>query len=785
MSSRHDHLLNIVGEGAQLTTTDARQLAESCSTQNLMAAARRLRDGKYGKRITYSRKVFIPLTQLCRNHCHYCTFAQPPKQVPSPYLGVEEVMKRVHDAQSQGCKEVLLTLGEKPEKRYRSAKQWLRRHGFETTVDYLASTAETILRDTGLLPHINAGTLTIEELAKLRRVSASMGIMLESASERLCEKGGVHYGSPDKHPKVRLKTIEQAGQLRVPLTTGLLIGIGETRQERVESLLQLRQLHRQYGHLQEIIIQNFRAKPDTRMSTAPEPDLEDLQWTLAMCRLIFGADMNIQVPPNLNEGLCQPLLDAGINDWGGISPVTPDYVNPEAPWPGIQRLAALTARAGKQLRERLTIYPEYALNATKWLDSALQPSVLRLLDGQGLARSDNWLPGTSSPPALTNRVPLWLHARVEPRVEDAVKRACAGMRLDEEEIAFLFSCRGEDLEYLCRQADKLRERHCGNTITYVVNRNINYTNICYFKCQFCAFSKGKLSENLRGRPYQLELSSIEERVREACQRGATEVCLQGGIHPEFTGQTYLDILAAARRASSNVHIHAFSPLEVWQGAKTLSLELEPFLCELKSAGLNSMPGTAAEILADEVRQQLCPDKINTEQWLQVMGKAHKVGLPTTATIMFGHIDQYKHWARHLLAIRDLQERSGGFTEFVPLPFVSEQTPLYLKSRCRPGPTFEETLLVHAVARLVLNPLITNIQTSWVKMGLQGAKACLEAGANDLGGTLMNESITRAAGAVHGQEVSPRLMQQTIRSCVGRLPQQRNTLYQPTTDRAGG
>lgn len=747
-------------------------------TAGLMAIASDSRDRGFRNVVTYSRKVFIPLTHLCRDVCHYCTFAQTPKKIQSPYMSVEDVLACVREGAAQGCKEALFTLGEKPELRYSAARKALEEMGFESTLHYVAHVAKIVFEETGVLPHINAGCMTDQEMAMLRPVSASMGIMLESAASRLCEKGMPHYGSPDKDPAVRLDTIERAGQAAVPFTSGILIGIGETRRERIESLLALREKHLRYGHLQEIIVQNFRAKEQTKMAQAPEPDLNELLWTIAVARLVFGPTMSIQAPPNLSPGVLPKIVDSGINDWGGVSPVTPDYVNPEAPWPHLEQLAQETAVAGKYLQERLTIYPAYAVEGQRWLDDALQTAVLRMIDAEGFPRVDSWAPGeTGKPPeAVLDLLHKKSVTAVSKDIRLIVEKALAEKGLEEAELVRLFQSRGDDFAYVCQQADTLRKQRNGDTVAYVVNRNINYTNICYFKCQFCAFSKGKLSENLRGRPYDLGHEEIGRRCREAWARGATEVCMQGGIHPEYTGQTYLDILAAVKEATPDMHIHAFSPLEVWQGAQTLGLSLEQFLRQLKAAGLDTLPGTAAEVLDDEVRAQLCPDKINTQQWLEVMETAHNVGFRTTATLMYGHIEKPQHWARHLLRIRQLQEKTAGFTEFVPLPFVHMEAPLYLKGRARTGPTFREAILMHAVARLALNPVIENIQTSWVKMGEYGIQACLAAGANDLGGTLMNETITRAAGSEHGQECSPAQMEELIVGA-GRQPRQRGTLYQ--------
>jgi len=776
-----DALTAQVLQGTLPSDAQALQLADYAETPRLLHGAAQVRDRGFRNVVTYSRKVFLPLTHLCRDVCHYCTFAQTPRHLPAPYMAVDEVLETVRQAAALGCKEALFTLGEKPELRYRAARAALAEMGFATTLDYVAHVAERVLQETGVLPHINAGNMDADEIAKLRRVSASMGIMLESASPRLCEKGMPHYGSPDKVPAVRLETIRLAGEARVPFTSGILIGIGETRRERVESFLALRELHLRHGHLQEIIVQNFRAKPDTQMAQAPEPDLNELLWTIAVARLIFGADMSIQAPPNLSPGVLPQLVAAGINDWGGVSPVTPDYVNPEAPWPHLDKLARETALAGKVLQERLTVYPAYIADRQRWLDSALHTPVLEKIDVEGLGRNDYWSPGEATEPPAAELELIAKAARpgatlkVSAEVAAIVARARAGERLEEGEVVRLFQARGDDFAHVCQAADALRREVSGDSVAYVVNRNINYTNICYFKCQFCAFSKGKLSENLRGSPYDLSPEEIQRRVREAWERGGTEVCMQGGIHPEYTGQTYLDILRDVKAAVPTIHVHAFSPLEVWQGAKTLGVDLATFLRQLKAAGLGSLPGTAAEILDDDVRAILCPDKIGTQDWLTVIETAHQVGLRTTATIMYGHIEGAQHWARHLLRVRDLQAKTGGFTEFVPLPFVAMEAPLYLKGRARRGPTFREAVLMHAVARLALHPLIPNIQASWVKMGEAGVAACLAAGANDVGGTLMNESITRAAGAEHGQELPPARMDDLIRRC-GREPRQRSTVY---------
>ena len=755
------------GDDAFLVWLEQAPLAE------LIDAAGRLRDDGHGRNVSYSRKVFIPLTHLCRDVCHYCTFAQRPRAGRPAYLSPDEVLAIARAGAAAGCTEALFTLGDKPELRYSAARDALDALGHGTTIDYLQAMCALVLRETGLLPHANPGIMSRSEMAGLRTVSASQGIMLESLSARLCEPGGVHYGSPDKRPEARLETLRLAGELRVPFTTGILIGIGETRAERLEALFAIRDLHHRFGHVQEVIVQNFRSKPGTKLAGAAEPDLDDLLWSIAAARLILGPTMNIQAPPNLSPGVYPRLIAAGINDWGGISPVTPDHVNPEAPWPAITELAERTAAEGKVLVHRLPIYPSYARDLATWSAPEVAARVRRLSDSGGFARDDNWAPGTRVLP----RMPA-VHAHsVDPSIERIIERAHAGARLDASEIVRLFAARDADCRRVVAAADELRRATSGDIVRYVVNRNINYTNICSYRCQFCAFSKGKTHEALRGAPYDLALDEIVRRATEAWERGATEVCLQGGIHPDYTGETYLGICRAIKAAVPEMHIHAFSPLEVTQGAATLGLTIRSFLAQLKAVGLSTLPGTAAEILDDEVRAGICADKVNTAEWLDAVRTAHGLGLRTTSTIMYGHIEHPLSWARHLIAVRDLQAETGGFTEFVPLPFVHMEAPMYLRGAARRGPTFREAVLMHAVARLALHPHVTNIQTSWVKMGPQGAAACLKAGANDLGGTLMNESISRAAGTEHGQEFPPEAMEDLIRS-LGRVAEQRTTLYGP-------
>ncbi|CAH1691007.1 7,8-didemethyl-8-hydroxy-5-deazariboflavin synthase / 5-amino-6-(D-ribitylamino)uracil--L-tyrosine 4-hydroxyphenyl transferase [Hyphomicrobiales bacterium] len=754
---------------ARPSAEEAWRLAQRTDTAVLCAEAAKLRDLGWGDLITVSRKVFVPLTMLCRDVCHYCTFAKAPRKVGAAYLSVEDVLRIARDGLAAGCDEVLFTLGDKPELRYRAAREALDAMGFATTVDYLLHVAAIVLDETGLLPHVNAGVMSEADLRRLREVSASQGLMLETAADRLGERGGAHFGSPDKAPEARLAVIEAAGHAKVPFTTGLLIGIGETRSERVEALLQLRNLHERYGHIQEIIIQNFRAKPGTRMAGWPEPDLDDHRWTIALARMIFGPGMSIQAPPNLRSDWLEALIDAGINDWGGVSPITADHVNPEAPWPKLETLAARSASAGKALAPRLAVYPRHA--TSEWLSPRVRAAHLRRADGAGLAQEGSWRVGEGGTGTSFPAPQLPASGDIARCIDAAEK----GRALSPAEIAGLFAARGSAAEDIYAAADGLRRAVNGNTVSYVVTRNINYTNICSFSCSFCAFSKGSRAKELSDSPYDLTLEEIQRRVREAWDRGATEVCMQGGIHPDYSGETYLEICRAVKAAAPDIHVHAFSPLEVAQGAASLGIPVSEFLERLKEAGLGTLPGTAAEVLVDGVRDLLCPGKLGVKGWLDVVRQAHKVGFRTTSTIMFGHVDTYLDWGVHLNRLRDLQSETGGFTEFVPLPFVHMEAPLYKRGLARQGPSLREAVLMHAIARLALAGSITNIQGSWVKMGVQGVAHILRAGVNDLGGTLMNESISRAAGSLHGQECPPHEMEAKILAA-GLVPRQRTTLY---------
>ena len=793
--TRLETLAGRASSGERLDDNEVRELATLSlgDPQTVCAAASELRDATTGPRITFSKKVFSPLTKLCRDACGYCTFAHPPRPGERAYMTPEEILRVARAGERAGCKEALFTLGDKPERKWRQARDELNEMGFATTIEYLAEACRLVLAETDLLPHANPGALTPDEASTLRPVTVSQGTMLETLSERLLKRGMAHFGAPDKRPAVRLATLEAAGQARVPFTTGILIGIGETFEERIDALLAIRAAHERHGHVQEVIVQNFRAKPDTLMAGHPEPSLDEMKLAIALARLVMGPDVGIQAPPNLSPDDYGEYLGAGLSDWGGVSPVTPDHVNPERPWPKLAELHEVTEGRGFLLLQRLAVYPAYCSTPAalrEWIDPGLHAGVLDATDAEGYRRPEDelWYSGADEHPPERAAIALEVASAgawrvpgrvVRARMTDVLDKAEDGGRLDEDEVELLFTARGAEAERLYSLADDLRRAVVGDEVTYVVNRNINYTNMCYFRCGFCAFSKGPKSLNLRGEPYLLSPEEVARRAQEAWDRGATEVCMQGGIHHSFTGDNYRQYLVAVKEQVPEMHVHAFTALEVFQGAETSTMSVHNFLAQLKDAGLATLPGTAAEILDDEIRAIICPDKITTEQWCEVHRVAHALGLRSNATIMFGTVEGPRNWARHLIVVRDLhrevEDANGGLFEFVPLPFVHMAAPIYLKGRARRGPTFEEALKMHAVARIALHGAIPNIQVSWVKMGVEGAKLALQAGANDLGGTLMDENISRAAGARHGQELDPAGMERLIRS-IGRVPRRRTTMY---------
>ena len=814
-------------DGVTLDHTEAEVLLHARGTDldALGEAAGQVRDaglsaaGRPGV-VTYSRKVFIPLTRLCRDRCHYCTFATVPGRLPAPYLSPDEVLDIARRGAELGCKEALFTLGDRPEARWSQAREWLESRGYDSTLDYLRAMAIAVLEQTGLLPHLNPGVMSWEELARLKPVAPSMGMMLETTATRLwSEPGGCHYGSPDKEPAVRLRVLTDAGRLNVPFTTGILVGIGETLSERVDALFEIRRIAREYGGIQEVLVQNFRAKPDTAMRSVPDVDFAEYAATVAVARLVLGPRMRIQVPPNLSEpGEVATLLRSGVDDLGGVSPLTPDHVNPERPWPHLDDLARLTEQTGLTLVERLTAHPEYVLAGEPWIDPRVLPHVRALADPDtGLAVADRCptgLPWQEPDPDWGSSGRVDLHTAIDEegrrtdrrsdfdaaygdwdavreRVSQLDARAAQGAphRLDgeiasalrsaerdpaglsDQEALALINAEGAELDALCALADAIRHDTVGDAVTYVVNRNINFTNVCYTGCRFCAFAQRRTDADA----YTLSLAEIGERAEQAWAAGATEVCMQGGIHPDLPGTAYFDIAAEVTRRCPDLHVHAFSPMEVVNGATRTGLSIRDWLVRAKESGLGTIPGTAAEILDDEVRWILTKGKLPTATWIEVVTTAHEVGLRSSSTMMYGHVDAPHHWVAHLRLLARIQAQTGGFTEFVGLPFVHQNAPLYLAGAARPGPSMRDNRAVHAMARLLLHGRIDNIQCSWVKLGVEGCQTLLRGGVNDLGGTLMEETISRMAGSQHGSARTIAELEE-IAAGIGRPARQRTTTY---------
>ncbi len=825
--------------GAALDPAEATVLlsATGDDLDRLTAVAAKVRDaglvaaGRPGV-VTYSPKVFIPVTKLCRDRCHYCTFVESPGQLTraghAMFLSPDEILEIARQGAELGCLEALFTLGDRPEDRWPEARAWLDEQGYDSTLAYVRAMAVRVLEETGLLPHLNPGVMSWEELNRLKPVSPSMGMMLETTSRRLFEtRGEAHYGSPDKDPEVRMRVLEDAGRLSIPFTTGLLVGIGETLEERADTIFALRQVSRAFGAVQEVIVQNFRAKPDTAMRHADDLALDDYRATIAVTRIVLGPKARVQAPPNLVDlEECRLLLGAGVDDWGGVSPLTPDHVNPERPWPSLERLRDLTARCGFELTARLTVHPEYVRAGEPWLDPRVSGHVAALATDDGLARPgvrpeglpwqepdggfasvgrtdlfeavDREGPGGGRTDdrrsdfanvygdwdevqhaADRTGGPAVLHA--EGREAFAAAERDPG-NLSDEHALTLMTAEGDLLREVCRLADDLRRETVGDDVTYVVNRNINFTNVCYVGCRFCAFAQRRTDADA----YSLSLDEVADRAQEAWELGATEVCMQGGIDPELPASAYFDLVSAVRQRVPEMHVHAFSPMEVVNGTARTGLSIEDFLIKAREAGLGSLPGTAAEILDDEVRWVLTKGKLPTKTWVEIVSTAHRVGLPTTSTMMYGHVDHPRHWVGHLKVLATVQDaafEAGGasFTEFVPLPFVHTSAPIYLAGVARPGPTLRDNLAVHAMARIMLHGRISNIQTSWVKLGVDGTRAMLQAGANDVGGTLMEETISRMAGSEHG---SAKTVQELVEigAGIGRPVRERTTTYGEGTRR---
>ncbi|MEU3824909.1 bifunctional FO biosynthesis protein CofGH [Streptomyces sp. NPDC029080] len=811
-------------DGVALDVAEAAVLlqARGADLAGLTASAARVRDagleaaGRPGV-ITYSKSVFIPLTRLCRDRCHYCTFVTVPGKLRRAghgmFMSPDEVLDIARKGAALGCKEALITLGDKPEDRWPEAREWLDAHGYDDTIAYVRAVSIRILEETGLLPHLNPGVMTWTDFQRLKPVAPSMGMMLETTATRLwSEPGGPHHGSPDKEPAVRLRVLEDAGRSSVPFTSGLLIGIGETYEERVESLFALRKVSRAYHGIQELIIQNFRAKPDTAMRGMPDAELDELVATVAVARHIMGPSACLQAPPNLVDSEYERLIGAGIDDWGGVSPLTIDHVNPERPWPQIEELTERSRAAGFSLRERLCVYPEFVRRGEPWLDPRLRPHVAALADpATGLALPDapvQGRPWQEPEEAFTAAGRTDLHASIdtEGRTGDrradfdevygdweALREAAApGMaperidtdvraalrtaaddptRLTDAEALALLHADGPALDALCRVADDVRRSAVGDDVTYIVTRNINFTNVCYTGCRFCAFAQRRTDADA----YTLSLEQVADRAQQAWDVGAVEVCMQGGIHPDLPGTAYFDIAKAVKERVPGMHVHAFSPMEVVNGATRTGMPVREWLTAAKEAGLDSVPGTAAEILDDEVRWVLTKGKLPAATWIEVIRTAHELGIRSSSTMMYGHVDQPRHWLGHLRTLAGIQRETGGFTEFVTLPFIHTNAPVYLAGIARPGPSVRDNRAVTAMARLLLHPWIPNIQTSWVKLGTEGAAEMLRSGANDLGGTLMEETISRMAGSSYGSYKSVRDLV-AVAEAAGRPAKPRTTLY---------
>lgn len=810
--------------GAALDVVEAAALlaASGDDLDRLTAVAARVRDAGLvaaGRPavVTYSPKVFIPVTKLCRDRCHYCTFVETPghaaREGRAPYLSPDEILAIASEGAELGCLEALFTLGDRPEERWPEARAWLDEQGYDSTLAYVRAMAVRVLEETGLLPHLNPGVMSWEEMNRLKPVSPSMGMMLETTSRRLFEtKGEAHFGSPDKDPELRLRVLEDAGRLSIPFTTGLLVGIGETLTERAETIFALRATIKAYGAVQEVIVQNFRAKPDTAMRHSGDLSLDEYRAAIAVTRIVLGPKTRVQAPPNLVDlEECRALLGAGVDDWGGVSPLTPDHVNPERPWPSLDRLTDITAQCGFDLQPRLTVHPEYVRAGEPWLDPRVSAHVAALATDEGLARpgvKPAGLPWQEPDGgfASVGRTDLFAAVDTEGRTDDrrsdfanvygdweSVRDAASATgapavlhaegreamaaaeadpgNLSDEHAHTLMTAEGPLLEQVCRLADDLRRETVGDDVTYVVNRNINFTNVCYVGCRFCAFAQRRTDADA----YSLSLDEVADRAEEAWDLGATEVCMQGGIDPELPATAYFDLVSAVKQRVPDMHVHAFSPMEVVNGTARTGLSVEDFLVKAREAGLDSLPGTAAEILDDEVRWVLTKGKLPAKTWIEIVSTAHRVGLPTTSTMMYGHVDNPRHWVGHLRVLSRIQDETGGFTEFVPLPFVHTSAPIYLAGVARPGPTLRDNLAVHAMARILLHGRIRNIQTSWVKLGVDGTRAMLRAGANDVGGTLMEETISRMAGSEHGSAKTVEELVE-IGAGIGRPVVERTTTY---------
>jgi FO synthase len=734
------------------------------------------------RRVTFSRNLTLSLSRTCQCYCKYCAFATHRAHLYSP----EEVLEILDGAAKRQVKELLVLTGERPEVNP-EVRARLGEYGHEDFTAYVVWVCERAL-ERGLLPHTNLGVLSREDLLRLREVTASQGLMLESIAERLMQT--VHAGSPTKHPARRLETIAWAGELQIPFTSGILVGIGETEQERVESLAAIASLHARHGHIQEVILQNFvphqryygeepaeiaeeAAREYWRTGVAenpgrPRPELPLPEWACPvsiedMKRLIAEArrqmpDVGIQVPPNLADWWGE-LVAAGATDLGGLS-ANGDHISPEHPFPSPHQVRKELQRDGVALTERLCVYPRYI--DPEWI----APAVLDTIKVKYWSFIPRRGSGRTEPPAP-----------IRPQlVAGAIAKGREGVALSADELTALFAeTRPEAIEEMRQAADELRAELAGETVTFVVNRNINVSNVCVVGCAFCGFGQGKRSPDA----YEHDEQEFVARIHDALAFGATELCIQSGIHPDWTLEDYLGWLrlakATAAAAGTELHLHAYSPMEIAHMCDISGLPPDEVFAQLRDAGLGSTPGTAAEVLHDGVRERISPNKLPVARWVQIIEASHNAGLRSTATVMFGHIEEPWELAEHMRVVRGLQERTGGITEFVPLSFIPFQT-LLGRTHGVEEISREENLKHTAAFRLALGRTVTSLQASWVKMGLEAASEALRWGVNDLGGTLMEESISRLAGSYHGTKLDPEQLVAAAHEA-GRPAAERTTLYE--------
>lgn len=753
-SAAVDAALARAAAGERLDVGDAEALLGAAGDrfERLLALAGSVRDaglaasGRPGV-ITYSRKVFVPLTTLCRDRCHYCVFVDTPGQLlkkhKPAFMSPEQVLAVVRQGQAMGCKEVLLTLGDRPEDRWPEARAWLDEHGFGSTIEYVAHIARLVTAETGLLAHANPGVMSEDELRMLRPAAPSMGMMLETTSRRLFEEPGqVHFGSPDKDPAVRLEVIDAAGRERVPFTTGILVGIGETEHDRAASLVAIRDAHERHqvagqGHVQEVIVQNFRAKPRTAMQGAPDADLLEYVAAVAVARLVMGPRMRIQVPPNLSDaGEFGLLVRAGADDWGGVSPLTADHVNPERPWPHLDDLARMTAELGFALRERLTAQPEFVLDAETWIDPALRPAVAALADaGTGLAAAPAVAPFRPSRLPVQEAEERRASTAPGPGVRRLAEAAAADpLTLDDADWVRLLGATGDDLDVLAATADDVRRYTVGEAVTLVVNRNLTSTG---------------LRAAPTGEAAAFTLDDVGAIAADAWDLGATELCVQGRLDADAEPTGYLDIARAAKAAAPGLHLHAYRPQDVWDLADRTGLGLDGSLSAMREAGVDTVPGTGVKVLSERVRGLVAPTDLEIDRWVEGITTAHRAGFRSTSVIFYGHVETAAERIAHLRRLRAIQDETGGFSEFVPIPLPGPAGGVPLV----PGrAALDEHRAMVAVSRLLLSGSIPHVQIPWTRVGRAASAVLLQSGGDDLGGALLDGRVKPEAGIEHGLEL---------------------------------